>query len=157
MKLMRYRSVVVVVSLIVIALVYRYGYLIRGGVAGKLETQARERVLQPFRLTDIATFPWDRVVFLEPYDNQAVADRALGFHWRDFQLFGLEHSDSFSLVVFANAENVVRAEKVGRCRPDFAKELVGTAVIRVSATFAIEDTGDCRVLKLANKLPATGR
>jgi hypothetical protein len=154
---MRYRSVVVVVLLIIIALVYRYGYLISGGVAGGLETRARERVLQPFRLTDIAAFPWDRVVFLEPYDNQAVADRALGFHWPDFRLFGLESSDGFSLVVFANVENVVRAEKVGRCRPDFAKELVGKAVIRVNATFAIEDTGDCRVLKLVNELPATGR
>jgi hypothetical protein len=123
---MRYRSVVVVL-LIIIALVYRYGYLIRGGVAGELETRARERVLQPFRLTDIAAFAWDRVVFLEPYDNQAVADRALGFHWPDFRLFGLESSDGFSLVVFANDENVVRAEKVGRCRPDFAKELDETS------------------------------
>jgi hypothetical protein len=155
MKFMRHRSIAVVVSLIIIALVYRYGYLMRGGVAAELETQARERTLQPFRMTDIAAFPWDRVVFLEPYDNQAVADRALGFHWPDFQLFGLEYSDGFSLVVFANSENVVRAEKVGRCRPDFSKELVGKAVIRVNATFAIENTSDCRVLKLANELPST--
>jgi hypothetical protein len=49
MKFMRYRSVIVVVLLIIIALVYRYGYLIGGGVAGELETRARERVLQPFR------------------------------------------------------------------------------------------------------------
>jgi len=157
MKFMRHRSVAVVVLLIVIALVYRYGYLIRGGVGRELEIQAREHTLQPFRLTDIAAFSWERVIFLGPYDNQAVADRALGFHWPDFRLLGLESSDSFSLIVFVHDENVVRAEKVGRCRPDFAKELVGGAVPRANATFAIENTGDCRVLKLANELPATSR
>lgn len=154
---MRHRSVAVVVLLIVIALVYRYGYLMRGGVAAALETQARERTLQPFRLTDIAAFSWDRVIFLGPYDNQAVADRALGFHWPDFRLLGLESSDGFSLIVLVHDKNIVRAEKVGRCRPDFAKELVGGAVPRANATFAIENTGDCRVLKLANELPATSR
>jgi hypothetical protein len=112
----------------------------------------------PLRLTDIAAFPWDRVVFLGPYNYQAVADRALGFHWSDFGLFGLESSDGFSLIVFADAEHVVRAEKIGRCQPDFAKGLTGTAVLRANATFAIETTSDdCRVLKLVSELAATGR
>src|SRR3954469_10760470 len=84
------RSAALVALLIIIALFYRYGYLIRGGVAAELEARAREPALQPFRLSDIATFAWDRVVFLGPYDNQAVADGALGFHWSDFRLFGLE-------------------------------------------------------------------
>jgi len=153
---MRHRSVLLVALLIVIALFYRYAYLIRGGVAAELVTRARKPAVQPFRLTDIATFAWDRVVFLGPYGNQTVADEALGFHWSDFRLFGLESSDGFGLIVFASGDNVVRAEKVGRCRPDFAKELTGTAVVRLNAIFAIENTGDCRVLKLANELPPMG-
>jgi hypothetical protein len=51
----------------------------------------------------------------------------------------------------ASGDNVVRAEKIGRCRPDFAKELTGTAVIRLNASFAIDNTGDCRVLELAKE------
>jgi len=151
MKFMRHRLVVVVVLLIVVALCYRHGYLIRGGVAAELQTRAQQRALPPFRLTDIATFAWDRVVFLGPYDNQTVADGALGFHWSNFRLFGLESSDGFSLIVFASGDNVVRAEKIGRCRPDFAKELTGTAVVRLNAIFIIENSGDCRVLELAKE------
>jgi len=153
MKFKRHSWLVAVVLLLIIALMYRCGYLIRGGVAAELETRTRQHTLQPLQLTEIAAFPWDRVVFLGPYDNQALTDRALGFHWADFQSFGLENSDGFSLLVFANSENVVRAEKIRRCRPDFAKELVGKVVLRANAIFVIEDTGDCRVLKLANELP----
>jgi hypothetical protein len=157
MSLARRHWVIIVVALVIAAAAYRYGYLIRGGVAVKLESRTRERTSQPFALADIAAFPWDRVAFLGPYDIQARADRALGFHWPDFRLFGLESSGGFSLIIFADAGHVVRAEKVGRCRPDFAKELRGTPVVRESAKFTIVATSDCPVLKLASALPTMGR
>jgi hypothetical protein len=126
-------------------------------VAVKLESRTRERASQPFALADIAAFPWDRMVFLGPYDGQAMADRALGFHWPDFRLFGLESSGGFSSIIFADADHVVRVEKVGRCRPDFARELRGTSVVRENAKFAIVATSDCPVLILTSELPTMGR
>ena len=148
---------IIAVLLIMAAAACRYGYLIRGGVAAELESRARERAPSPFLFADIASFPWDRVVFLGPYDNQVMADRALGFHWPDFRLFGLDSSDGFSLIIFASAGHVVRAEKIGRCRPDFETELIGTAVVRANAKFAIVTKSDCPVLILASALPAMAR
>lgn len=153
MSFTRGRVISIVVALLFVAATCRYGYLIRGGVSSELESRVRARSSQPFQLADIAGFPWDRVVFLGPYDNQEMADRALEFHWRDFSLFGLDHSDGFSLIVFANSGHVARAEKVGRCRPDFAMDLRGIAVSRENATFAIATTSNCPVLTLATGSP----
>jgi len=144
------RRLIFIVSAVAIAAAgFRYGYLIRGGVTAGLESRARAGSPQTFQLADITGFPWDRVVFLGPYDNQAMADRALGFHWSDFRLFGLESSDGFSLIIFANAGRVVRAEKIGRCRPDMAKELRGIAVSREGARFTVVTSSDCPRLTLA--------
>jgi hypothetical protein len=75
-----------------------------------------------------------------------MANKALGFDWPEYSKFGLEMSDSFSLLVFTVSSRVVRTERIRRCLPDFDKALLAVGVPRDAATFTIEDRRGCSVL-----------
>jgi hypothetical protein len=147
MKFSRAGIVATLVGFVVLVGWMRYGYLVRGGVERELGLRAAHQDAQIFRLADLTDFAWDRVVFLGPYQNQAKANNALGFEWKDFSKYGLEMSESFGLVVFAQAGQVVHVEEIGRCKPDFVNELEGVAVSREQAVFRIVPRNDCTVLE----------
>jgi hypothetical protein len=126
-----------------------YGHLLRRGVVRELGLLALRGNSEAFHLSNMTDFAWDRVVFLGPYDDQVMANSALGFEWKGFSKFGLDKSDGFSLLVFANARQVVRAEEIKRCSPDFSEDLLGIAVLREEALFKLVARNGCSVLKRA--------
>ena len=152
MRPLRTTIVLILIFVVPWAVWLRFGYWLRGGVASKLEARARSGAGTHIPLYEVADFSWERVVFLGPYSNQQMAKTALGFEWPGYSQFGLERSDFFSLLVFADAEHVVRAEKISRCLPDFDEPLIGTAVPRAEATFQIVERNGCFVLvRMATK------
>jgi len=140
-------SIVLVLTVVILWAVWlRLGYLLRGGVASKLESRVRYGAGTHIPLYDITDFSWGQVVFLGPYNTQEMANRALGFEWPEYSKFGLDRSDFFSLLVFTEAAHVARAEKIRRCVPDFAESLIGRAVPRDEATFQVVERNGCFVL-----------
>jgi hypothetical protein len=80
-----------------------------GGGSGE-NSEAEDRVLaavqagKPFDLVDVAPFAWDRVVKIDPYGDQAMLDKALGFHWDAGDAIPTE--DNQSLTVFIQGKRV---------------------------------------------------
>ena len=146
MRVVRITAIAFLALLVVWAAWLRFGYRVRSGVAAELEARARIGVGIQVRLTELTDFQWERAIFLGPYSTQEMANKALGFDWPEYPRFGLEMSDSFSLLVFAVPKRVVRTEKIRRCLPDFDKALLAVGVPRDAATFTIEDRRGCSVL-----------
>lgn len=103
-------------------------------------------------LAGLADFEWDDFVVLGPYTTREGVDRALGFAWPGFDAWGLELSDSFSLLVFLQGESVVRVDRHRRCVPDFSPEVLGRRIPRSDASFNLVRRGGCSVL--TNEPPA---
>ena len=106
-------------------------------VAGQLRNLAGRGIGATVRLADLTDFKWSRFVWLAPYTMRQQADSALGFAWPDYDKFDLERSDSFSLVVFAENDHVVRVEKMQRGQGEFVDEVSATAFSPADALFKV--------------------
>jgi hypothetical protein len=95
------------------------------------------------RLSDLTDFEWEAFVVFGPYTSREAAEAALGFSWPQFERFGLEYSDSFSLLVFTNEGSVVRVEEHPRCKPDFGRETLGRLLSPAAALLLIDSGSQC--------------
>jgi hypothetical protein len=107
-------------------------------------TQAPDGSVVFSQLTD---FQWHSVALFGPYTDQTTVRAALGFNWPDFQRYGLESADSFSLAVFVASGTVVRAVNITRCSPDFGTELLGKSIPLKHALFRVDSSNVCPTLK----------
>jgi len=76
----------------------------------------------------------------------------MGFEWKDFETFDLEMSDSFSLAVFLKGNQVIKASKINRCRPDFGGELLAKQIPPSAAQFVIDRSSGCATFRAANQV-----
>src|SRR6266542_2851062 len=106
-----------------------------GPLARQVAVEAR-RDGAIIRLSGITSFRWDRFCAFGPYTTQGQADSCLGFDWRDFKATGLEMDDTFSLMVFANGNRVVHAEKISR-RVDFSYSVQARPFTPETAIFRV--------------------
>ncbi|MFO1315628.1 MAG: hypothetical protein U1F58_08475 [Burkholderiales bacterium] len=126
---------------------WRVAYVDASDVAGKLSAASRsDHAIDLARLT---SFEWDRVVFLGPYTDRESAERALGTTWSDYPLLGLESADSFGVIVFLRGSRIAQVEKIDRCHPDFAKEILARPIARAAARFRFEPGKGCTTMVLA--------
>jgi hypothetical protein len=130
----------------------RFGYLFEGGLKAELESAARNGAHTTIDLDHLATFSWDRVVPVGPYNEQQMVDSALGFKWPDYQRFGMEKNDTSNLLVFALGRSVVRVQELPRCVPDLAHDIQSVAISRPNAIFKITDGNGCATLALVKGL-----
>ena len=119
-------------------------------VASSLRTMAKQGPGTQVRLSDLTDFKWSRFVWLDCYTSQADADAALGFPWPDYKRWDLEHSDSFSLIVFAEGQEVVRAERLDRGDGEFVQQLSGKPFTPVTAEFRVVDALQVNLYDEAN-------
>ena len=108
-------------------------------VAGKLRSIAGRGVGTMVRIADLTDFTWSRFVWVEPYTMRQQVDAALGFAWPEYDKIGLEQSDGFSLLVFADNGRVVRFEEQRRGQGEFVQEVSAHAFGRKDAVFRVVD------------------
>jgi len=142
-----------VIALVVATVVFfwwdRFPYLGRDDPASRLQAAARAgEGIRPLSLPALATFDWDRVVFFAPYTSRETAANAMGFDWPQFPA-DLAQSESFHLVVFTSGKTVVSSGRMRRCLPDVDKALLAHPIPRDQASFSLQTTGDCSVLRPA--------
>lgn len=144
-------SLAVLVVLLGIAW-WRFGYAL-------VSSQVEERLAAApagttFSFADVAAPAWDRMVLLGPYTDRASAERAIGSSWPEYGYFGLDASDTFSLVVLLRGGNIAAVEKVPRCNPDFDRAALGRPYAP-DARFRVVLRGTCKVLlPLSEAVPA---
>lgn len=76
-------------------------------------------------------------MWLACYTPRRVAEAALGFEWPEYDRWGLERSDSFSLVVFADKGAVVRVEQLKRGDGEFVQEVSAVPFTPATAAFKV--------------------
>ncbi|SRR6266540_3240959 len=106
-------------------------------VARQLRSIAGTGVGTTVRIADLTDFTWSRFVWLEPYTMRQQADAALGFAWPEYDKTGLEQSDGFSLLVFADNGHVVRVEEQRRGQGEFVQQVSARAFGREDAVFKV--------------------
>jgi len=97
-------------------------------------------------MRDATAWEWTTFVALGPYTEREEAERALGRPWPDYEKLGLALADSFSLVAFSKGDEFVRVEKVKRCSPDFAEDVLLRTYTPESARFVIRRSNGCDTL-----------
>jgi hypothetical protein len=126
----------------------RFGYLVRSDPSANLQGESLAgpglRAVSLARMTD---FAWDQVVFFGPYTSRDAVQKALGFEWRAYEDAWFPQTDLYNLVVFVEGKRVTRWWKLRRCAPDIDKALVGVAVTRREASFALQNNGTCSFLR----------
>ena len=116
-------------------------------VSGALRTAAGKSLNgSEIRLQSLTDFTWSYFVAFGPYTSRRSAEEVLGFSWPDFDKFGLEGSDAFSLLVFVSDNTVGHVEQLPRCHPDFSPTALGRKLLPESAVFILRKGADCDVL-----------
>jgi hypothetical protein len=116
-------------------------------VSAALQAAAREKPNgSEIRLQSLTDFQWSFFVAFAPYTSRQTADDILGFSWPEFDRFGLESSDEFSLLVFVSDGKVARVERLPRCHPDFSPTAAGRRLSPDSAVFILRKGADCDAL-----------
>jgi hypothetical protein len=77
-----------------------------GSLADAVETSAETG--EPFRLSSVTDFEWDRAHVVPPYASAASVNRELGFHWDDAE-GAAPRTDAKSLIVFVSRDDVIEA------------------------------------------------
>ena len=131
------------------ALVVLFGCSTPAGVSGQLQRALETDPNEPVRIADLTSFDWEAFVALGPYSTRQQAEAALGFSWPEFDNYGIDYSDSFSLLVFAHGGAVVHAEKHPRCKPDFDEESQAVAFPPTRAVFRLSTEEHCALARAA--------
>ncbi len=135
------------IALLAIAFLFdRYWHLLRPGISDALAS-ATAPAGATVDLRQIATFEWDRVALLGPYTTPEKAEALLGFPLQESWFNdGIEHSDGFSLIVFAKGNHATLTEHTRRCSPDFGRSVTAHVFKRDEAVFRSEKHADCTVI-----------
>jgi hypothetical protein len=75
-------------------------------LADAVETSAETG--EPFRLSSVTDFEWDRVHVVPPYASAEAVNRELGFRWDDAE-GAAPRTDARSLIVFVSRGEVIEA------------------------------------------------
>jgi hypothetical protein len=79
-------------------------------VSTAIATQVQQNKM-PIKIADLTDFKWEKLHVFTPYTPQKSVDRALGFHWQDYQSTGLIASDQFCLLVFVANGKVIKVSE----------------------------------------------
>ena len=145
LKKMRKRIATSLTFMMVVALGCRVGPNASVSAALKSAVSASANGSE-IRLSSMTDFKWSFVVAFGPYTSRQAAEDGLGFAWPEFDKFGLEQSDAFSLLVFVSDNKVVRVEQLRRCHPDLSPKVLGRRLSPDSAVFILRKGGGCDVL-----------
>lgn len=144
-RVRRRRLWALAVLLVLVAIAWwRFGYVL---VAVDAEDRlAAAGAGTTFDFGNVSGPAWDQVVLLAPYTDRATAEAALGHSWPEYGWFGLEGSDSASMVVFSRRGHVVAIDQIPRCMPDFDRNVQGRRFTPADARFRVLMRGTCKVL-----------
>jgi hypothetical protein len=78
------------------------------------------RTHEPFRLSSVTDFDWDRVHTFPPYSSSEEIERQLGFDWGGADESASRSNDSFFLLVFVKGGQVAQAFDHEIARGDLA-------------------------------------
>ena len=81
-----------------------------GGTSDSLADSVDESAQtgEPFRLSSVTDFEWDRAHVVPPYASAEAVNRELGFHWEDAE-GAAPRTDARSLIVFVSRGEVIEA------------------------------------------------
>jgi hypothetical protein len=129
---------------------FEYSYLARSDVGATLTKRASGDSGRPIDISDLPPSSWNRVVLVGPYNSRTEVERALGFSWPQYEHFGIEMSDSRSLIVLADARQVISVGELRRCLPDIDNGIQSKPIARDHAIFRAVNRNGCITLVQAN-------
>ena len=88
-------------------------------------------------LTEIATFPWDRVCVFGPYSPDEKIDAVVGISGAAKRAFDIRLNEGINVVMFVRNDRIVSSLAHSRRYGDFGPEVVGKCYSRNEAVFLV--------------------
>jgi hypothetical protein len=90
-----------------------------------LRSRAGDDSAESFCLAEVASFPWDRVLIVNPYTSAEQVERTLGSSWSESSAIDLRDDEGSAALVFAEGRRVVLQLRVARTDVDLAQSRRG--------------------------------
>lgn len=90
-----------------------------------------------FTMLSVTNFTWDALFIFGPYTHVDEIEKALGFSWPPAKKSGIEHNDTFCLLVFVHKGKVVQYCEHSRRDGDFSSLSSANKITPNAAVFSI--------------------
>lgn len=110
-------------------------------INAQIEAQLHAKPLGPLNLALVGPSSWERVCILGPYTTNEHAEKVLGFKWDATGKTSIGDNEGISVLVFAQARQVIAYTEYPRNKGDFSK-MAPRCLSRNQATLIQSRDGD---------------